>query len=663
MDDVQRLEILRLLQTAKRHSAMNAIPHEHLMRAASSISEIAREMQDLAGGTDQMWQDVQRLFTTLVSLDGDATAIIIPIDDADMIKASAQLRLVRQIRLLGACRNAIPIVALKDGEIARHLIRETRNEYYPGAGFKADFDAGVEREVHDAVAQQLRKTFPQWATYRMPQPSWRESVHYRPRGDHRDFVDLLAAAEPRNADRSLVVSNMLLDPTGPQSTILDTGQVAHLLPTNLRKLAQLWSAIHLSTVERTGQRELDALARVLESLQNVVDPPFGIETPPVGKFEVFEEPGRDERVLASIDYRGVYGAVRAGDWFDLDTDREDPIDSANHVVYDFRPFAELVPRWRVSSSTVKDYLDTQGALSLLLAIQGVVTSDPQIRVTDNSRLTYGVTFDSIRFLQSIRIQNLATDDAFVSFPQSFCLISTVRVISSWTQIIDRARREHLALREILALSIHASVAIFVDDSDVDIEDLATGYTEAFAAASDHAHGIRLRRESGIRVTLRERHYLAWFQYWLPAHWHESIFALEDIDGFARRILSVSGGESAAEAPDHIYINRSLSTRLKTHCEEIGTTQSVEKQAWIGGYERIASALNFKMPHGWAELIIPAWRRTVSAPRVGGAAIAHSVAQAEQASSPLAQNRDFLEEGDADLLVAYVSARLRDWARP
>lgn len=250
---------------------MNAIPHEHLMRAASSISEIAREMQDLAGGTDQMWQDVQRLFTTLVSLDGDATAIIIPIDDADMIKASAQLRLVRQIRLLGACRNAIPIVALKDGEIARHLIRETRNEYYPGAGFKADFDAGVEREVHDAVAQQLRKTFPQWATYRMPQPSWRESVHYRPRGDHRDFVDLLAAAEPRNADRSLVVSNMLLDPTGPQSTILDTGQVAHLLPTNLRKLAQLWSAIHLSTVERTGQRELDALARVLESLQNVVD--------------------------------------------------------------------------------------------------------------------------------------------------------------------------------------------------------------------------------------------------------------------------------------------------------------------------------------------------------------------------------------------------------
>ena len=140
--DHERLELLRRLQAATRSSAMNAIPHRRLLRAASSINEVARELQDLAGGTEQLWQDVQRLFTSLISMHQSAIAAIVPVDDADMMKPSAQLDLVRQIRLLGGCRYVIPIVALRTvSSPGSSSARPARS--FTGLGLKADFDLSI----------------------------------------------------------------------------------------------------------------------------------------------------------------------------------------------------------------------------------------------------------------------------------------------------------------------------------------------------------------------------------------------------------------------------------------------------------------------------------------------------------------------------------------
>jgi molybdopterin-guanine dinucleotide biosynthesis protein len=665
--DHERLELLRRLQAATRSSAMNAIPHRQLLRAASSINEVARELQDLAGGTEQLWQDVQRLFTSLISMHQSAIAAIVPVDDADMMKPSAQLDLVRQIRLLGGCRYVIPIVALKDGELSRQLKRETRAEFYPGLGLKADFDPSIEREVTDVVAQQLRKTFPQWAKFRMPQPSWRERVAYSPNDSERSLAALLrqtgTADEPPLA-ASPVLSNLLLASTGSAGKVTSNGVVPHPLPANLRKLDQLWSALYLLTARQSGHVAPDALARILSALQDTVDPPFGIEFPLEIDFEVIESAQEDSILAASVDYRGLYGIVQAGAWQDVTAGAGLRSQSDSSVYYNLRNVAKLKSKWRVSSSTVPDYYDTQGALSMALAIQGILLNSPNIRIEPGSRLTHGVSFDSIRFLQEVRLSGISTDDAFITFPQTSCFVSTARAIAAWAQIVERARRDQLSLVQLLALSIWASIAVFLDDADADVDRYPTDYHDAFLAASDRAESVMGMDTVGQFTGVSARHFLAWYQYWVPAHWHEALFDGDEIGDFIGRIIAVSGGDTGADVPDIVYVDRSLASRLKRYCSDAGTRESVEKYAWIGGYHQVVEGLDLDLPPTWGQLVVPAWRTSARASLVGGAVVAQSVSQpvGGRMDSTVGGDEQFAIEGNAELLVAYAIARLRSWAR-
>lgn len=660
VDETARLELLRKLQAAKRSAAINAIPVSRLLSAASSITEFGRELQDMAGGTEQTWRDVQRLFTSLVSVSPKIRATIIAIDDADVMRAPAQLELVRQVRVLGSCNHVIPIVALREAEIARRLVREAREDLYPGLGLKADFDPSIEREAQDSVAPQVRKTFPHWSTFRIPDPTWHERRDYAPPNRTESIAALLLNVDPAEKTRLVLANNLLLSHADQTQGLI--AAITDPLPPNLRKLAQIWTSLSLAAASGKEHSSPQIRALVINSLLGSIDVPFGTQASLSCKMTPQDAIAMPMR--ASIDFHGLYGAVRAGDWLDLDTKASSHYPTGS-IVFDLRQIEKVVPRWRVSSSTVPDILDTTGAHSLALAIQGMILDYDDVQIESSSQFTFGTTFDSFTFVQSVSIFASATDDSFIQFPQSVTLASCVRTVNAWAAIVQRASDENLSLRHVLALSIQASIEIHMLSKDAEVDSYDTEYDEAFERASREAHAVIAESRAAHHQQAASQHFLAWYQYWLPAHWHSALFDQNEIRTLTARLLQVSGRSTGFEPPSRIYIDRSLSRRMRTYCEQVGSTESVEKHSWLGGYGAVVDDLEIKLPPTWERLILPAWKRLSTAPLMGNAALAERVPSkpdvTEREPEPKS-NSEFDVEGDGELLVAYTVARIRAWAQ-
>lgn len=663
--EATQLEFLKALQRSRRSAAVNAVPLDRLVTAATSIGEFAREIQDVAGGTEQMWQDAQRLFRSVTGFETGRKSIVVAVDDADLMRPSAVIDLVRQVRLLGSCDHVIAIVGGRENEIANRFVREAREDAYLGHD-RHEFNLELEKDIRRAALAQMRKAFPQWGVFRMPEPGWDERVQFTPAGETASLLDLLVKADEILADlcgSRTLVEHLLNDSRGQNTWLTETMKFP--LPPNLRALAQLWTSLKLC-LDQSEMSDATRLAQILDCLAAMIDVPFGVRDRLEWDFN--EEVGStsDTQALAAyFKFSGIYGVVEADAWRDLDTVRirsaQDEIE--RHVEFDLRKFRWQFARWSITSTSVRHYDDWTGCQGLLLAIQGMLIDNPRVKLSSANSYTHGVTIDSLIFLQSVHIYGRSTDDQFLLFPLTPTLTSTARTVMAWNAIVERAEREHLSFREILALTVHSVVEIYYEERDVDVANAPTDYATALGDLNSAAEYClaQLRGRTG-EPGLRQ-HMVAWYQRLVPNHWHEALFTQQEIQGFCNALVRVSGGTNPVTHPQRVYGEASLGRRLARFASDAGKTETVEKYAWTGGYQTTVENLEITLAPTWG-LIRQAWQRLPAAFAAGSAGIALVAETQDPAVTPHVLRTGPTavgSSGDGDMLLAYARARLRNWA--
>jgi len=369
------------------------------------------------------------------------------------------------------------------------------------------------------------------------------------------------------------------------------------------------------------------------------------------------------RILAKVDFSGIADRVDPKQWLDLDSvqaslQRAHP---DKHVEFDLCPVRRVVGRWAVPSKTVSNYDDLVGAHVLLLAFQGMLMDAPGVELSPGNYYTHAFYLGDQEYLQSVRMFGRRTADRFVLFPMSPSLGSAVRVVTAWNAIGNRAARDDLGLVEVLALTLGATVDIFFDQVDARVNDATTDYAEALKRVEDAA---RLCLSSGFDTAgfgLRQ-HFVAWYRYWVPYHWHELLFTSDQIRGFCESYAAINKRTPGGGPPAGHYPHWGFTKYLRDSSSEAGTTEKIDEYAWTGGYQTVVEGLDITLAATW-KLICQAWRGLIVAPRVGSASLALIGPEMPASVSKISfdKTRDRLDDDELDLFVAYAAARLRNWA--
>jgi hypothetical protein len=663
-------EFIELLQRARRSCAVHAVPLERLVTASSSVAEFAREVQNVAGSTEHMWRDAQRVLTACAALRPGRRAVVISVDDSDLVGSARLVDLVRQVRVLGSFDHTVLLVVGRKQDLLSQLVREIRAEQQ--ANFK-EYDLEIEKDIRRSVADQMPKVFPLWGEHRVPRPSIQDRLAFSPedvRADTRAPANTLAQ-QVAAFDAKLTTVGQPPD-LSTRALALDDESALQLwergigdlpLPHNARILTQIWHALdHALYATWSNEGSAKPLVDWLSTLVASIHEPYGIDRPL--KFDWVwrqTQSGGPQEAQTRVDFDGIYASVYAGPWRQLDrpTRHIEHGSAERGVVFDLRPCTNMISRWRVSSPSVPDYEDDGWPLSLLLAVQGFLADAANLQLTEDSLFTYGVGISTQTYLQDISFYGRCKDDHFIMFPMTPTLRSTVQAITAWNTIVDRATQDELSLRQVLALLLHATTDIFVDQRPANVATAPTDYAGALARVEQTVRACLPLVGSNTTGLGLVQHFLAWYQRWVPAHWHESLFGQEEIRSFCVTYDELSGGLWWG-VPAGGYRSVSLFERLRKQVEASGRTEDVEKNAWFGGYATVVDVMQLTMPTTW-DMVRNAWRRVVAAPLLGQASIESAGAtEPRRAPRPLSRPtaRDS-EQGRA--LVDYAVARLRAWA--
>lgn len=635
-----KLALLELLQNTRRKAALNTLrPGELWTPGSPRLGEATREIQSIAGGTEGLWTDIQRLVARLATQRTDCDAIVVGIDDADLMRSDAVMQLVREARLLGSCRHLVVILAGQESEVRGGFLREALEDTV-GLTVAGEMPPERRGDLEAVVSAQMRKAFPRSMSFTIESPTWEEQLAFR---------------GPTGAPlRSLVLeaSRVFLDDNRqPQFWLAEPG-VGHaqvVIPgpfsPNLRNLAQLHTALAAGLPRLDGDDRVTRMRTVFELFLSTVDVPYGARQAPEYSFDL---EGSTSTVRATIDFSGLRGIAVPGAWCDIDV-----MDTTSRPEsYDLRPLRAQLGQWRVQSSSADPIDDVRGVRSLLLALQGLLAESTDVRLDERSQLTTGFNLGTYEFAQLVRVHGKPMQGPVITLPESPTLTATLRVASAWNDLVRRAVDERLALIDVFALVLRATHEIFFLDQAPRLGGYDLEYRQALAEVDAAARDCFDRIFRGDRLLLLHQHFLSWYQYVVPWQWNEAFFEADDILRFCTRLVETSRGTVAHSSPTRTYPNASLASGLRRVSSDAGRKEKVESFGWAGGYQVAVDALDIQLPANWDRL-----RQVFLRDRVARAAGPEAVALV--LSKPTEDDSQAID--DSERLLSFATARLNNWA--
>lgn len=472
----------------------------------------------------------------------------------------------------------------------------------------------------------------------------------------------LETACQRNVSEVLCIDS----PTAQRQWSHETS--AFPLPSNLRRLIHFHSSALLTSRVASGNA-VKFVLDVVDFFLDSIEVPYGSKQPPncihVQDADLVSHDAVRNRMAVRLEFDGLRPVVIASrDWLEVAPPKATAkIVRHPRVNCSLREITRHYAGWIPSSSQMnRTYEDDTGSLSLLLAAQDLILGCPQLNVDRDARMALGIGADVYSFLQYINVDDRRTDDKLLLLPLAPTLVATIRVIEAWNSIVRRASDQDLSLRQVLALTIHASVDIFVEETDASIMTAPTEYTGALERA--HKAAARFFDARGTSSgSLVLHHFISWYQYWLPLHWHSVIFKDEDIRRFCDELVRVSEGYVARPPAVREYSDESLAQRLRKCTKEAGRTEEIEQRSWMGGYATAKDMLRIELEQNWS-LIVAQWNRDTLRTEAGMLGVSLAVGSEQiprMGESPDLVDSHYSGRYEQKRLLSYAMARLRNWA--
>ena len=446
-----KLPLLQLLQDTRRKAALNTLrPGELWTPSSPRIGEATREIQSIAGGTESLWTNIQRLVARLATYRTEGDAIVLGIDDADLMRNNAVMQLIREARLLGSCRHLVVILAGQESEVRGGFLREA---FEDSVGLTIAGEMPPERRVdlEAVVSAQMRKAFPRSMSFATECPVWEEQLGFKG-GNGEPLRSLVLKASRFFLD----------DDQNPQFWLDNRGisQDQDVVPVpfspNLRILAQLHNVLAARLPHLVHHDRVTQMRTVFELFLSAVDVPYGAKQPPRFSFGLDDPDDDASMIRATVDFSGLQGYTVVGGWRDIDV-----MDTMlRPESYDLRPLRADQGSWQVASSSAGPIEDIHGVRSLLLALQGLLVESPSVRLHENSRLTNSLPPRAYKLAQIVRVHGKEVRAPVITFPESPTLTTAMRAAAAWNDLVSRAADERLTLVEVFALVLRATHEIF-----------------------------------------------------------------------------------------------------------------------------------------------------------------------------------------------------------
>jgi len=641
--EADKLALLELLQDTRRKAALNTLrPGDLWTPGSPRLGEATREIQSIAGGTDGLWTDIQRLVARLATHRTDCDAIVVGIDDADLMRSDAVMQLIREARLLGSCRHLVVILAGQESEVRGGFLREALED---SVGLTVAGEMPPERraDLEAVVSAQMRKAFPRSMSFTMESPTWEEQLAFRGvTGAPLRSLVLEASRVFLGDDRQ--PQFWLAEPGGGHAQTVIPGPFSP----NLRNLAQLQTGLAARLPRLAGHDRVTQMRTVFELFLSTVDVPYGAKQPPEYSFDLDDPDNPSSTIRATVDFSGLQGFAVTGAWRDIYV-----LDATSRPEsYDLRPFRAHQGHWRLQSSSADPIEDVRGVRSLLLALQGLLAESTDVSLDERSQLTTGLKPETYEFAQVVRVHGKDVRGPVVTLPESPTLTATLRVAAAWNDLVRRAADERLALVDVFALVLRATHDIFFLDQAARLGGYDLDYRQALADVDAAAGDCFDRIGRGDCLLLLHQHFLSWYQYLVPWQWNEAFFEADEIGGFCARLVETSRGTVAHSSPTRTYPNASLASGLRRVCSDAGRKEKVESSGWAGGYQVAVDTLDIQLPANWDRL-----RQVFLRDRVARAAGPEAVAQV--LSKPAEDDAQAIDASDR--LLSYAIARLNNWA--
>ena len=606
-NDVWR-KILTSLELAQLTAAVSRTTLGMISNAASTVDEFGRQLQRVAGATSDLWE---RLSTATTQVSEACGLIVIIIDDPDLAFPQTSSTL-RDLRNLGSLPGVAVLVGASKSNIRQAIFRRSLME-------EESDKHGTELTLTHASSEAIsfeQKVFPASRAFYTSIPTSTERTNFKKVGQNSTIMNLV--------DSHVEEVGRLLKRALTRTSNLAKGSP---LPERYRALVQIWDHLNgLLASSALGDMEyMLELSRLCETLLSQIQQPRGVRSPLAITWGpmVPSSNGKKRQVEAKL-YSLLPGIAADGGFWDPNNDARS---SECGVTLQLRAIESLnsSSRWMKDSKFSGDDFDHSAHaddMPTLLAVQELLWDSGAFELEDETDLGGGLRPPEFSFLQRIRIEGQDTDDYFITLPNAKTWSSFLLTGEAWNCITNRWRNENLSVQAILALSIEAALEICRDGAFV--SDVAT---TVYQDALRKLEQVLIDLNSKDSLTLAEQELINWYIGFVPAHWHSSIFEINEISTFVSSWLRISPLYSSSYSYSRAQRKWTLIYRIRRMLEESYDAGRARKYVWLGGYDRVIREIDPPdFPLDRFERIKRLWNQRLKTRRRGAAVTQNSESQ-------------------------------------
>jgi hypothetical protein len=580
-----KLPASELLAKANRSAALSTgAAISALLNSRESVGQYAVDSAVLLRERGGLGYALNRLFGELRTVGGKKTAraIVIPIDDADLVPGR-MMQIFSDLRLLSSIPGVVPVICADRRDLHRNLVSDVIAQF----GGRLD-----DEDVRVLVEQQIAKTVRPNRVLEPIQVARGDRLSFMPLGQPESLGDVLrrlTSAVENRGGRPFGLEQWLRDAEGVDPFIEPMG--LDWLPETPRGLEHLWhvTADLADALSVAGARDNygPQLRRFIEEATR--------KSPDVRmKLDVSDQlTGRGRRQLVANARwpRVSFGVTTIGGWrpvADTSTTRF-LIRRVSHAIGNVE--LEHLPS-EADSPNTKPL--TRDSVAAAIVVQDLLASAMFAKPRPTSGAKLGVR--NFAWLQATTIAGQRTDDIFVILPESSGF-HIERALRAWNWLCGRAtryREDGSGTQGLVSDAVHA-VATYWLTGDPKI--LASKRRPTIEQALELATDEYLRRVSNYDDAFEtfevDSAYCEWYEQSLPYSFHSCLLDDESLRSAIelwQAALSTSGRTRVAVS----VLRDALSARVYGGQPRAPRGVKGSESIWTFGYKELAQNLSSEL---------------------------------------------------------------------
>jgi hypothetical protein len=591
----ESLQLLRLILDAAHIFAMAQTPARALENSSLS-PEYVDEVVAITRSSTRLHRILADV-TRAVSDNSGGGLLILPIDDADLSPVGVS-GVMRDLRIIGSIPGIMPIACASEEDLHSSWTQEQSV-------------GDISPHQVNSFRRYLEKLFPYRFRFEIEPLLTTERVDFTPIG-----TDVSVAELAERFDDAVDELTSGASPLRPLRAGAPGLSLVNPLPPNPRALIQVWDSLESAT----NRGSIEGLSLGLRRIIQIVSEPVDDATDSVGipRFARVSPSSNSKDLRFRVDFNvdswnlfisaDPFATVSGGAVSEAAESSSQARIQLRRVQGVHTSLVSTGSSDAAASSGAVPHRMTPTVTSAALTIQEFVARS-NLMDRDHNGLLIG--HDDYRFLQSVEIAGLKTDDLFVTLPDLATYSAVQSGAERWNAVVDHVRAQQPDVRTLLRLTL-AAVLSQTRGTQLEFERLPS-YAELFADVTAMFHdALNVER---TKRSEEQRRLIEWYMQGPPLHWHTALLPVTTI---AEVVAVWTEAVSRLQGDDVRTVPMAL---LRVRIERIldsaeATSDNGADHVWVAGYfSAVAGHLEPKLYQRLAQ-IYPAWRQRWTIVRTG-----------------------------------------------